>query len=337
MALTYLICLPKVIAGSAQGCPLQLTGSVTTIAGQVGVAGAVDGVGTATTFDFTNGSTSDGTAVYITDSGNNAIRRLEPATLQVTTVATGLNTPRDVVIHESVLYIANANGHAIVKYDLATGALTTVAGTGTAGHADGAGAGAQFNFPQGITTDGTSLYVGDSNTHTIRRIDIATAVVSTLAGVANSAGYLDGLGTAAQFNGPIGVTTDGTNVYVAENVTNQTIRKVVIATGAVSTIAGAFNSIGSADGIGTAARFNHPYAITTDGLNLYVTESANHTVRQISLATHVVTTLAGQGGTPGTADGIGTAATHTTPRGIATDGIRLYVSDSTSNTVRQIE
>ena len=161
---------------------------------------------------------------------------------------------------------------------IATGVVTTLAGSTTCGSADGTGTAAQFDHPYSITSDGTNLYVADSNNHEIRKIVIATGVVTTLAGSTTS-GSADGNGTAATFKFPRGITTDGTNLYVADTY-NYTIRKIVIATSAVTTLAGS-GSAGSADGNGTAATFNLPRGITTDGTSLYVVDSSNHEIRQI--------------------------------------------------------
>jgi len=114
------------------------------------------------------------------------------------------------------------------------------------------------------------------------------------------------------FQSPSGITTDGTNLYVTD-FNNNTIRRIVIATGAVTTIAGTAGTGGSDNGTGTAAKFNGPYGITTDGTNLYVTDSHNNTIRQIVIATGVVTTIAGTAGTTGFADGTGTAASFSSP------------------------
>ena len=139
------------------------------------------------------------------------------------------------------------------------------------------------NDPHGVTTDGTNLYVADSGNHTIRKVVIATGVVTTLAGTAGFSGSSDGTGTTARFNDPNGVTTDGTNLYVADSG-NHTIRKVVIATGVVTTLAGTAGSSGSSDNTGTSARFTIQMAITTDGTNLYVADSGNHTIRKVVIA-----------------------------------------------------
>ena len=105
-----------------------------------------------------------------------------------------------------------------------SGAVTTLAGTGSSGSANGTGTSASFNNPEGITTDGTNLYVGDTNNHLIRQIVISTGVVTTLAGTGSS-GSANGTGTSASFNNPIGITTDGTNLYVAD-YRNHRIRKI---------------------------------------------------------------------------------------------------------------
>jgi len=181
--------------------------------------------------------------------------------------------------------------------------LTRLAGSlGGSGNVDGTGAEARFNSPYGVTTDGTNLYVADSNNSTIRKIVIATGAVSTIAGTAGRVGSTDGTGATVRFNHPFGITTDGKNIYVADSF-NHTIRKIVIATGAVSTIAGTAGSVGTIDGTGAAARFYYPYGITTDGTSLYVADSGNHTIRKIVIATGAVSTIAGTAGSIGSVDG----------------------------------
>jgi sugar lactone lactonase YvrE len=104
------------------------------------------------------------------------------------------------------------------------------------------------------------------------------------------------VGTAAHFNYPRGITTDGKNLFVADG-DNHLIRKIDPSTGVVSTFAGDNVSDppvpGYSDGIGTAARFAWPSAITTDGVNLFVADTDNHLIRKIVIATSAVTTLAG--------------------------------------------
>jgi sugar lactone lactonase YvrE len=195
------------------------------------------------------------------------------------------------------------------------------------------GTGAGLYWPKGITTDGTNLYVADTYNHKILKIVIATGESTTLAG-SGTYGYADGIGTAATFSDPYGITTDSVNLYVADTSNNK-IRKIVIATGEVTTLAGS-GALVNADGIGTTAQFYLPGGITTDGANLYVTDSGDGRIRKVVIGTGEVTTLAGSGAA-GMADGTGTAASFTSPRGITTDGANLYVTDTYNHKIRKIE
>jgi len=214
-----------------------------------------------------------------------------------------------------------------------SGAVTTLAGTGSTGSANGTGTSASFYLPYGITTDVTNLYEADRNNHLIRKIVISTGAVTTLAGTGSS-GSANGTGTSASFSSPSGITTDGTNLYVSDS-SNHLIRKIVISTGVVTTVAGTGSS-GSANGTGTSASFNYPFGITTDGTNLYVSDTSNHLIRKIVISTGEVTTEAGTGSS-GSANGTGTSASFCSPSGITTDGTTLYVADQVNHLIRKIE
>ena len=228
-------------------------------------------------------------------------------------------------------------GGAVQGYALTlNNIVTTLAGSEMSyGYADCIGTAARFDSVQGITMDGTNIYVADSSNHLIRQIVISTGEVTTLAGRAGLSGSVDGIGPAVRFSGPYGITTDGNNLYIADTG-NQTIRKIVITTGEVTTLAGAAGLSGSSDGAGSAARFNNPEAITTDGTNLYVADTWNQTIRKVVIATGLVTTLAGSAELRGSTDGTGAAARFNTPRGVTTDGTNLYVADTYSYTIRKI-
>ena len=159
--------------------------------------------------------------------------------------------------------------------------------------------------------------------------------IRTLAGL-SSAGYLDATGTNAQFNGINNSAVDSAgNVFVADAY-NSVIRKVTPA-GVVSTFAGN-GKPGSRDGTGTDARFSQVQGLAIDGSDtLYVADSGNNTIRKITPA-GVVTTLAGLAGTPGSADGAGSAARFSFPRAVAVDaaGANIYVADSGNSTIRKV-
>lgn len=213
--------------------------------------------------------------------------------------------------------------------------VSTVAGTlKDSGSADGSGGIAKFNFPFGITTDGNNLFVADRDSHTIRKVVIATNEVTTIAGSSGSFGWVDGIGSGARFNTPMGITTDGINLFVADTY-NHTIRKVVIATGVVTTLAGSAAEWGTTDGVGTAARFTQPRGITTDGNSIYVADTTNNTIRKIAINTGVVTTLAGSPN-GGSTDGAGATASFNSPGGITTDGKTLFIVDTFNHTIRKL-
>jgi hypothetical protein len=324
-------------------------GAVTTLAGTAETLGAVDSSGSASSFYFPQGITLIGNSLYIADTSNTTLRKLVITTTAVTTFAgaprgldgTGtsasLSTPYSITTDGTHIYVGDTDSHTVRKIVIATGVVSTLAGqAGTKGADDGVGANARFFVPAGITTDGTNLYVADANNHTIRKIIIATGEVTTLAGQAGQSGSADGAGSNARFNSPYSVTTDGVSLFVADTG-NNTLRKIIISTGVVTTIAGVANSIGgSTDGSGAAASFKGIYALTTDGTNLYLTDSLNHTIRKMVIATGVVTTLAGTAGVTGSTDGTGATASFDLPAGIVTDGTNLYVSDANNSLIRKV-
>ncbi|MDR2208342.1 MAG: hypothetical protein LBE22_05145, partial [Azoarcus sp.] len=207
--------------------------------------------------------------------------------------------------------------------------VSTLAG-GEEGFADGVGGEAKFYWPFGITSDAAgNLYVADGGNHRIRKITPA-GEVSTLAG--GEEGFADGVGSDAEFDHPSGIAIDAAgNLYVADGG-NHRIRKITPA-GEVSTLAG--GEEGFADGVGSDAKFEHPFGITVDAAGrLYVADTANDRIRKITPA-GVVSTLAG--GELGFADGVGSNAKFSRPFGITSDAAgNLYVADTVNNRIRKI-
>jgi hypothetical protein len=358
-ALKKRVLLPSVVLAALSilgGCGLYigvpggpggtLPNPVKTIAGSPTARGSADGVGTAASFSNPQGVVAAGTMLYITDTGNNAIRRLDTGTNTVTTFATGFNSPHGIACDGTNLYVADTDDHTIKQVVLSTGVVSVLAGlSGNPGSANGAGAGARFFYPYGIVASGANLYVTDTFNHTIRQIVIAGAVVSTFAGTAGAPGSTDNIGPAARFDFPLGITASATSLYVTD-YGNQTIRQVVLATASVTTPAGQVGVAGSTDGTGTAASFHSPSALATDGTNLYIADSYNCTTRQMVLASAVVTTIAGLPGVPGSVDGGKYSwsgvypippALMSYPGGVATVSGTLYVADSGNNTIRAIQ
>lgn len=214
--------------------------------------------------------------------------------------------------------------------------FTTYAGASDAGSVDGVRSAARFNQPNGVAVDVVgNVYVADTNNNVVRKITPA-GVVSTLAGTPGTQGPDDGLGAAARFNAPTGIALDGSgNVYVAD-AGNGTIRRITPA-GLVATVAGQANQIGSADGAGSAARFNHPEGLAVDDAgNIYVADTGNQLVRKVTAA-GVVTTLAGSAGTAALRDGTGSTAWFNAPSGISLDHAgNLLIADRINGVLRKV-
>jgi len=335
------------LGGSIQSGPLTLTTKVTTFAGS-GSTGSTDSTDPATaTFNNPNGLTTDGTNLYVADNANNLIRQIVISTGEVTTIAgsgsrgrsdgigtaSSMYTPIGISTDGTNLYWSDHLNDTVRQMVISTQVVTTLAGATTSGSADGTGIGATFYRPYGTTTDGTYLYVADYFNHSIRKIVISTGVVTTLAGTGSS-GSSNGNGTAASFTYPTGITMDSTNLYVAEK-DGRRIRKIVIATKEVTTLAGS-GSAGNVDATGTSASFATIMDITTDGTNLYLAQYNYQSIRKIVIATGVVSTVAG--GSEGFLNhDTGTSAKFQYPYAITTDGTYLYVGENDNQRIRRIE
>jgi hypothetical protein len=269
------------------------TGLVTTLAGYPGAAGYADSPYVPTYFNQPEGITTDGTYLYVADSGNNVIRRVTIIGGAVVTLAgnpagsgwvdgTGsgaLFTNPLGICYNSVdgsLYVADSGNSSIRHITNLTGAtetgvVTTTAGTPTS---------TTFTWPQGIVFDSANglLYVVDSGCDEVFQLTTG-GVVTAVAG-SGAKGDADGTGAAAQFNWPEGIATDNTNLYIADTL-NSVIREVAISTGAVTTLAGQGQVTGRSDGPGNVATFNHPMRVLVNGTTIYVSDTYNQTIREI--------------------------------------------------------
>jgi len=288
---------------------------------------------------------------YITDAGNNTIRKMVLSTGEVTTFAgvgllTGttdgngssarFNNPSGITVDSNGnLYVVDRNNHAIRKIT-SSGDVTTFAGlAGTSGSQDGTGTSARFYNPSDICIDSSgNFYVTDSNNYTIRKITSA-GVVTTFAGLAGTYGTTDGTGASARFRNIHQITADyNNNLYLTDNYA---IRKITPAA-VVTTIAGSMNTSGQIDATGLSARFGSPYGIVaaSDG-NLYICDPGGSTIRKMVLSSGNVTTIAGISNTNGTTDGIGTSALFNYPFGITIDSSNnLYIVDQGVHNIRKI-
>jgi len=195
--------------------------------------------------------------------------------------------------------------------------------------------GPRLDFPAGLANDGRAVYVANSRNNTIEAIDPASKSLRVVAGKLFQQGSNDGTGDSARFNSPDGMTINGQNLYLCDT-NNSDIRQVSIS-GTVTTVAGTANIAGTEDGTGSAAHFNLPTQIATDGTSLYVADSGNNSIRRITLADFKVKTIAGQSGTSGKTEGGMDKSLFSGPRGVAVDKKAIYVADTGNDVIRMID
>ena len=325
-------------------------GVVTTLAGS-GPDANVDEPGAADLINNPQGVAVDSSGVvYVADTGNQLIRKISPEGVVTTWAgsvtydsygypgvggfsdgtgtAARFNSPQGVAVDSvGTVYVADSGNRRIRKIS-PEGVVTTLAGSGVEGFADGTGAAAQFSYPRGVAVDSSgTVYVADSGNALIRKITTA-GVVTTLAS-SGVAGYADGTGAAAQFSGPQGVAVDASGtVYIGDGDNNR-IRKIS-PEGVVTTLAG------PGGGIFGGAQFDGLRGVAVDSVGtVYVADLYNYRIRKIS-PEGVVTTLAGSA-KYGHADGTGAAAQFSGPTGVAVDSYGVvYVADSGNNQIRKI-
>jgi len=322
-------------------------GQTSTFAGS-GVLGAVDGVATAARFNRPASLAIDASGnIYVADSGDNLIRKISPAGFVTTIAGSGgtgadngqgtsasFNYPYGIAVDvNGNVYVADSGNNLIRKITPA-GMVSTLAGSGMTGSADGVGTSASFGFPMALTVDlAGNVYVADNYYNIIRKITPA-GKVTTLAGT-GTYGFVNGKGTAASFDHPQGIVVDAAGNLYVDDTDNYAIRKIT-PDGTVTTIAG--NGVsGYAGGIGTAATFGDPMQIAIDSNgNLFVADAILYLIRKVSPSGEV-TVLAGNG-LPGSTNGIGTGATFGLPEGIAVDNAdNVYVADYNNNNIRKID
>jgi sugar lactone lactonase YvrE len=300
--------------------------------------------------------------IYYADGNENRVRKIVHATGVITTVAgTGiasysgdggpavnatLNNPYDVALDAAGnLYIADAWNACIRKVDAASGAIATFAGIcGTLGETgnDGPATQATMVLPLGVALDAAgNVYVADAGLSLIHKVDAKTGLMTIFAGKINATALGDGgPATEAWIKYSIGIAADPAgNVYIVDSNDNR-VRKVTVATGIITTVAGTGVFGYGADGVlATQSELAQPNDVTTDSAgNVFFSDSAFGRVRRVDAQTGVVTTYAGDGISGFGGDG-GPAnlAEMEYPEGLWFDGLgNLYISDGFNNRIRVV-
>jgi hypothetical protein len=315
-------------------------GVVSTFAGTAGVIGRQDGTGTGARFNQPSGLAIDAqNNLYVTDWGNHAIRLVTPAGVVTTIGGAGggpgtVDGPANEARFDLPYGIAVSPSGSI--YFTLVGSHTVVVGTPSSNPGSG-----PTTVTKTYTSDsapGGNLFPGDiwRKTQNGQVIDTYRWDGTQWVDTANTGFNAGGSGSPTVFLSPSGIAIDSAgNLYIADTG-NHSIKKVTSA-GVATVLAGSDGSVGTADGAGTAARFNSPAGVAVDsGGIVYVADTGNGTIRKIA-TDGTVSTFAGSPSSRGDANGTGSAALFRTPTGIAVNSSNeIYVADSTSRTIRKI-
>ena len=331
------------VASGAAGARLVV---VSTLAGS-GVVSAADGVGSAASFGYPTGVCVDFAGnIFVADEKTHKISRITPAGVVSTLAGSGaggaadgvgssasFGCPVDVCVDAAGnIIVADTVNHKIRRITPA-GEVSTLAGSGVVGAADGVGSAASFFYPHGVCVDAAgNILVADRDNNKIRRITPA-GEVSSLAG-SGARGAADGVGSAASFSRPYGVCMDAAGNILVADYGNSKIRRVTPA-GEVSTLAGS-DAHGAADGASCMASVYGAISVCVDATgNIFFAVSSRSKIGRISPAGEV-SILAGSG-VNGAEDGVSSEARFNVPVGVCVDATgNILVADAGNRMIRRI-
>jgi RHS repeat-associated protein len=353
------------VATLSAGAQISLpsAGDIATVAGN-GNYGKSGHSGPATSAEFYSDyavATDASGNLYIVDGGDAVVLKVTASTGNMSTVAgkgtegysgdgaaatnAELNWPNGMALDSSGnIYIADSGNCRIRKVTVSTGVITTVAGNGNYGYSgDGAAAtSAALNSPQGVAVDSSgNLYIADSGNRVVRKVTASSGIISTVAGT-GAAGYTGdgGAATSAELALPESVAVDGSgDIYIAD-ANNNVVRYVKALTGVITTVAGNGTAGYLGDnGAATSAELNSPQGIALDGSgNLYIADTSNNVIREVTTSTGDITTVAGNGTSGYSGDGgAAISAELSGPQGVGLDSsANIYIADMGNLVVRVV-
>jgi sugar lactone lactonase YvrE len=241
------------------------------------------------------------------------------------------------------LYFAETANHIIRKVDTA-GNISTIAGTGTQGFSgdNGPASSATLDSPQGLALDSANnLYIADTHNHRIRKLNLITATITTIAGTTAGFSGDNGAATAAQLNLPTALAVDSANNIYFADTGNHRIRRIDATSGTITTIAGTgIQGFSGDNGAAINANIDSPTGLAIDSAgNLYLADTHNHRIRCIDASTGLITTIAGTG-IPGFGgdNAAATSANLALPHGLTIDSTgNLYLTDTANHRIRRID
>ena len=304
----------RIVVTSLDGELIETIGS--------GRIGQTDGGYDVAEFDHQQGMALDGDTLYVADTQNHMIRKVDLTNRQVSTLAgTGkqahfreaggtleaanLSSPWDVLVHDGVLYIAMAGPHQIWSHTLGSDRIASFAGSGREDITDGARGKAAFAQPSGLATDGKALYVCDSEGSAIRRVPFSPKVaISTIAGPSDlpggrslfTFGDVDAAGSKARLQHPLGIAFHNDVFYIADSYNHKikTIRLDRNNVGIVKTWLGTGEAGEGLD----PTQFSEPAGLTVADGHLFVADTNNHRILKIDLESQETSVLQIAGLTP---------------------------------------
>ncbi|OQX06754.1 MAG: hypothetical protein BWK80_50345, partial [Desulfobacteraceae bacterium IS3] len=329
--------------------------TITTIAGQGGVAGFAGDGGPATAakfnaiYDITKDSAGN---IYIADAHNHRIRKIDTSGIVSTIAGTGvasssgdggiataatLNTPYGVAVDSAGnIFIVEVSGHRIRKVNT-SGIISTVAGTGAFGYSGDGGpaTAAQLYKPNDIAFDSVgNIYITDSSNACIRKIN-ASGIISTAAGTCTVSGYSEDGTPATKLSGSRIEIDSADNIYILDNYS---VRKINTA-GIITTVAGnGTNGYSGDGGIATSAMLNKPYGVGLDSTgNVYIADCFNKSVRKVDTS-GIITTFSGNGTQGFSGDGgEATSAQMYNPSKVLQDNAgNILIADCFNHCIRKV-